>query len=86
MNGDWRPHLLIKFEKTPNNNRTKTSQQYEQFDTFHPVVYEGIDNDNMNRIPFIHPVVDEGVDTGVGHCQPVECQVHVWCVPGKVNI
>ena len=31
----------------------------------------------MNRIPFIHPVVDEGVDTGVGHCQPVECQVYV---------
>lgn len=28
-------------------------------------------------LPVVHPVVDGGVDAGVGHCQPVEGQVHV---------
>ena len=27
--------------------------------------------------PPVHHVVDDGVDAGVGHCQPVESEVHV---------
>ena len=32
--------------------------------------------------PLVHGVVDQGVDAAVGHGQPVECQEHVWGVPG----
>ena len=27
--------------------------------------------------PSVHHVVDDGVDAGVGHCEPVEREVHV---------
>ena len=36
-------------------------------------------------LPFVHPIVDEGVDTAVGHGQPIEGQVHVGGVPGKIS-
>ena len=36
----------------------------------------------MINPPFVHPIVDDGVDAAVGHCQPIEGQVHVWGVPG----
>ena len=38
--------------------------------------------ENMIHPPFVHPIVDDGIDAAVGHCQPIEGQVHVWGVPG----
>ena len=36
--------------------------------------------------PFVHPIVNYGIHAAVGHCQPIESQVHVLGVPGKILI
>ena len=36
--------------------------------------------------PCVHPIVNYGIHAAVGHCQPIESQVHVLGVPGKILI